>query len=321
MKRHVLALSLCLALCGCTAEVTATSPEPHIPQEKNFPTTNEANETSPADESGISPLSEQQRLERLILDVRGTAVIPAFNEEYCPPESYALFPMLFGDFDKDGTEELFAVYGVAGGYENAAAGEVWFARGDTAERLDTDEEIKLWEVGNFRVLDEENTLVAYSYLAMTYASDRIWRINGGAEKTEIDGFARMSFTKSEYGGFSAQNSTYDAVYGCGGHTWKDYWFYYDAQNNAMVQYDAHEISEEEMLEYSGGEEALSEIRADGLDEVHSILLFDNGIVCVNYIREKIYNFFRCFDAAGNELLDITPEFNEGIYLPRNGEIT
>lgn len=334
MKRYIPALLLCL-LCGCAAEGDA-SPAP----EREFPVTDDlsaafeeasemsVSETSAADETTAEtsaetldeptqePASEQERLELLILETRGTEPISDFSELAYPPENYAVFPMLFGDFDGCGQEELFAVYGCQSGYADAAAGEVWFACGETAKMLDS-EPMPLWDIGAFRVLDEENALIAYSYLAATYRTDRIWQVSvGDVHKTEIYGFAGMDFEPCEYGGFTAKNSTYDAVYGCGGHTWKPYWHYYDAANNTMVQFDAREITPERLREYSGGTEALDGILSDEQNEIQNILLFDNGVICINYTHETYENLFRSYDAAGGELKDITPEENYGIYLSR-----
>lgn len=318
MKRIIIPLILCIALCGCADgnDSPEASASADVLPEKTAPTAEppaSATEES-ASEVIHEPLSEQERLAQLILETRGTDPIPEFSETAYPPDSYALFPMLFGDFDGSGQDALFAVYGCESGYENAAAGEVWFACGDNAKRLDN-EETPLWNIGAFRVLDEENALVAYSYIAATYRTDRIWRLSGGdVKKTEMDGFARMDFKPSEYGGFCAEHSTYDAVYGGGGRTWKEYWFRYDAENNVMLQYDAQEITEEELREYSGGAQALDDIRSDELCAVQNILLFDNGIICVNYTREY-QNLFRRFKTDGGTLNDITPEENYGQYLP------
>lgn len=329
MRKAIVLLTFSLLLSGCAN--TESLPESNLPdtslvngQTENTDLPAEPESADPPAETDIAfeaeppqKSAEQERLERLILDTRGTDPIPQFNELAYPPESYALFPMLFGDFDRDGKEELFAVFGAQSGYENAVAGEVWFACGENAKRLDSGEEMPLWNIGAFRVLDEENALVAYSYIAATYRTDRIWKVGGSdVQKTEIDGFARMDFKPSEYGGFSAENSTYDAVYGSGGHTWKSYWCYYDAENNKMVQYDAHEITEEELLAYSGGAEALDGILSDELNEIQNILLFDNGVICINYTHETYANFFRCFDTAEGALKDITPEENNGVYLSR-----
>ena len=48
--------------------------------------------------------------------------------------------------------------------------------------------------------------------------------------------------------------------------------------------------------------------------MQNILLFDNGIICVNYTREY-QNLFRRYKTDGGALTDITPEENYGLYLP------
>lgn len=320
MKRILLLLTLCVLLCGCSADKFS-------PSDSSAPAYSLTEESAPsaetpappaeeiASEGMPEPISEQERLIQLILETRGTDPIPEFSEAAYPPDSYALFPMLFGDFDGNGKEELFAVYGCESGYADAVAGEVWFACGENAKRL-SNEEMPLWDIGAFRVVDEESALVAYSYIAATYRTDRIWRVSGGdVQKTEIEGFARMDFKPSEYGGFSAAHSTYDAVYGCGGHTWKEYWFHYDAENNTMQRYDAHEITAEQFREYRGGAEAIDDILSDELCEIQNILLFDNGIICVNLTRDTYQNLFRRYSTDGGILTDITPEENYGQYLP------
>ena len=71
--------------------------------------------------------TEQARLERLILD--------SIAEEDRRSER-ALIKPIFGDLDRDGTEELIAVYGDPNDSEkDLGFGDVWFASEDEAEKL------------------------------------------------------------------------------------------------------------------------------------------------------------------------------------------
>lgn len=317
MKRMIPLLTLlaCI-LCGCAVNESDIAPESQTQTQtaeasaKAEDTSTKTEEASPQTQEPAE--TEQERLSELILTARGGGPAECFDGAADPPEC-SVIPMLFGDFDKDGQEELFAVYGVESGFQNAAAGEVWYACGEEARRLGNND-VPLWDIGGFRVLDEENALVAYSYLAATYNIDHVLKISGSEPmETKIDGFAQMDFEKSEYGGFCAKSSAYDAVYGSGGHTWKPYWYSYDAERNRMVQYGAQEITPEQFREYVGGNDALDGILSDTQNELINILLFDNGIVCINYTREKYANYFRSYDTKGGELCDITPQENSGMY--------
>ena len=68
-----------------------------------------------------------------------------------------------------------------------------------------------------------------------------------------------------------------------GHTWKEYYFYYDKESGFFREYGGVNIEEEELTQICGFDLA-SEIRNTGF-EVDAIYKRANGIVNVNYSKK------------------------------------
>ena len=227
---------------------------------------------------------EQQRLEGNIL--AKIAEVGVLISNHIPEPR--LIPLMTGDLDGNGTEELLAVYGEADiEYGNAYGGELWYACGDNVQRL-------IWPmgqlpVGNFRkVRSGGDTLIGWEMLAVTDSASEYYVIEGDhLTNVMIDGFARMALIQNAQGEFRARHSTYDFTDEGMGHTWKVYWYYYDAERNTFVQYDGHEITTDEFFSYDGAQLAYDELFAENSrHELKNILLYDNGIICVNYYEKS-----------------------------------
>lgn len=70
-----------------------------------------------------------------------------------------------------------------------------------------------------------------------------------------------------------------------GHTYKNYYFYYDNQSGDFKEYVGKTISESDLLD-SCGFDLASEIRSAGY-EVDEIFKRDNGIINVNYSQTTL----------------------------------
>ncbi|MBR1441139.1 MAG: hypothetical protein IJ589_07945, partial [Lachnospiraceae bacterium] len=99
------------------------------------------------------------------------------------------------------------------------------------------------------------------------------------------------FFKPKYvEGYGISISAYDAIcqYQEGneseaiyiGHTWKNYYYYYDPEAGDFREYGAADITEED-LKAAVGFDLAEEIRGEGFT-VDSIIRRDNGIINVNY---------------------------------------
>lgn len=126
------------------------------------------------------------------------------------------------------------------------------------------------------------------------------------------------------GGFTAVHSTYDITSDGMGHTWKKYWYYYSPEDKIFYPYTGTLISEDELLKYDGAAEILEKARSEGKN-VSDIYRRDNGIININLTYplnetdmngEFDYsNSFYTLKAEGGAVTDITPEYNDGYYLP------
>lgn len=264
---------------------------------------------------------EQQHLEQLITEA-AKIENPALkgNETIQSP--------LFGDFDGDGINELIAVYGDKSDalYEDSCGGEVWFASGEKAEvlrhglyNMPTWAAPEIITSNGHIFLKNEQEFMSESY-SMYHEI-----INSRPVRCEIDGYAQQGFRPDgENGDFTAVHSTYDFTSDGMGHTWKTYWYYYSPESKTFYPYTGTPISEDELLKYDGAAEILEKARSEG-KSIAEIYCRDNGIININLTYSlnetdingdpAYLNSFYILKAEGSAITDITPEYNDGYYLP------
>lgn len=211
--------------------------------------------------SVLNPYSEEQlALHKLIIEASET------DGEIVNP--------LFGDFDGDGINEVFAVFGKYDDDEtyqiDGTRGEVWFASGDKAQKLSDHMGMGPW--GRPYILKSSGR---------TFLN--IWGTNPGpmggtshfahnyliknSEISEIESYGGVTHCCGNFGDFGDYAS------------YNEYWYYYLGDN--FSEYYGKEITKEEFLKYDGAKALLDKITADGY-EVHNILKRGNGLINVNY---------------------------------------
>lgn len=262
-----------------------------------------ASETTPETEPKSA---EQLALEEKILEAAGL-------------DAELIYPSFIGDFDGDGSDELFAVCRTDDTFGDIF-GSLWYASSDKAMQIYPAYE----EWGEFRTAEVGgDTLILTERL---YATDNVtycFRVENGSP-IGIDTFNAGSLTQTNGAEFTGIKSTYDFCTDGTGHTWKPYWFYYE--NGEFREHLGHSILYENFKDNFGGvseefaylQSYFDEIKAEN-GVITDIIVRDNGIVNINYkIIENgeeflAYRYFRTLSVKDGEVTDITPEINEGNY--------
>ena len=199
------------------------------------------------------------------------------------------------DYDGDGTNEGFIYVGAGPDDEFGwCDGTVYYVTSEKSEKVF---EGTLAEMdGNvFKILDAVDRKFilfdeAYVTALVTYA----YYVDGGKlRESNISRFGdinsdtdlkniKMAF--STYDGFCNYEKGEESAAEWTGHTWKPYYFYYDAEKMDFMEYGATEITADELKDIVGFDLA-AEIEAEGY-QVDNILKRGNGIVNVNYSKEE-----------------------------------
>ncbi len=229
----------------------------------------------------------------------------AYNEYIRLKESFsddtALF--MFGDFDGNGSYEAFV----------QKSGEaLYFASGDTVTEIENAEYIS----------------IAYPLDKMcVFQSEKIPSLiftvkNGQPIETELSKIG-IDPRRSErfIGDYTILCSAHDSsgteidrtIYGANTH--KPYWFYFDEKSGKYAEYNAHELSENELSDLSGGPEIISKINEEN-GNVREIYLRNEKLITVNYtVPEENCIANKCLvcEFTGDKLT--VSDTYDGIYLP------
>ena len=327
-NRHFIAVLLLLALlCGCSAEnswqnvsetsalTENTSLQTAISDETTDETSARTETASETDISAEAPETEAETTsETEPKSAEQLALEALIDERAGGKEAAEICFSIFDDFDGDGTDELFAVYGKDG------FGTLWYANTNGA-----------WDIypaqtewGEFRTAEVSgDTLILTERLYATGNVTYCFRVENGSP-IGIDTFNAGSLTQTNGAEFTGIKSTYDFCTDGTGHTWKPYWFYYE--NGEFREHLGHSILYENFKDNFGGvseefaylQPYFDEIEAEN-GVITNVIVRDNGIININYkIVEDgeeflAYRYFRTLSVKDGEVTDITPEINEGNY--------
>lgn len=180
---------------------------------------------------------------------------------------------IYDDFDSNGIYEGIAFCGEYYDYDGSYFGTLYFVTQNGIQVMR--EEDMYWNAGV--VYDFGDTkIVSIKEYFRTAGISYFYEING-MEFKEIEGSGWGSMFQDEEGRIYMKDSQYDANVDGTGHTWNQYYFYWD---DGLWEYGGTEISTEEFAEYSGADDILDKISADGY-EITSIYRRENGIININ----------------------------------------
>ena len=250
--------------------------------------------------------AEQLALEEKILEAAGL-------------DAELIYPSFIGDFDGDGSDELFAVCRTDDTFGDIF-GSLWYASSDKAMQIYPAYE----EWGGFRTAEVGgDALILVERRFGTGSVTYCYRIESGSP-VELDTFNVCSLTQTDGADFIGLKRTYDFCTDGTGSTLKPYWFCY--RDGSFHEYSAHSIAYENFSDgfvgvfeqYAYLQPYFDEIIAEN-GVITDIIVRDNGIVNINYkIVEDgeeflAYRYFRTLSVKDGEVTDITPEINEGNY--------
>lgn len=358
-KTKLLAAACALLLCGCSSDNVNTAgnsempnlPEPQTTSEttaETVPTTvlSESETTSAAEISETTAETTSETSETTSEATEETSAettsetVPETGSGFDTENALKMFleemtggyefheaeTKLFGDFDKDGKNELIAYIEAP---DTMTGYNLWFASEGYIEQITPNAEnpVPMEEIEPEIVYSGDNAFIKLEYCFITNSFSDYFRIvNSQVTPCTIEGYARQGLRPDgDSGDFTAAHSTYDFCSDGTGHTWKTYWLYFSPEDNTFYPYVGHLMTEEELLKYEGASEVLENARSEGY-EIADIYIRENGIININLRKYSedaqnpdgtpMYgNKFINLKINGDSVQNITPEYNDGFYKP------
>lgn len=202
--------------------------------------------------------------------------------------SQSVLAYYINDFDGDGNDEAFALVGEkkSEGAETLYSADVWFISCDHSLKImdskfyGTDGKIVGFNDREFLLLNEKYATGETAYL---------WGVDNGKPKLQnISGYGGNLKNIGE-NNITLTHSTYDFEQTNGvmsGHTWKEYYFYFDCENNCFCEYGAINITEEQLLMCLNAKGYIEQINNTGYS-ITNILYRANGIININYSNGSV----------------------------------
>ncbi len=218
------------------------------------------------------------------------------------------------DFDDDGADEAFALVKNENAEEyddeQIVEGDIWFVSQDDCRKLLSSEGMGFVETDRILVLGNRKYELfddAYATGSLTYA----WYVD--EDEVKDAPFSRIGTVITDEDNnkdsFRILDSSYDAEYdpeigGTLGHTWKQYYFFYDENNDRICEYGGTEV-EQSKAEYLCGIDMVSEFLPAG-DDMTSLFYRSNGLVVMNYEHEEdgyISYYHMIYDFINGKFID------------------
>lgn len=350
-KTKLLVLACALLLCGCSSNNGNTGEMPTLPElttttnseavteavssetetttaeisETTAETTAETSETTSETTEETSAETTSETVPETDSGFDTENALKMFLEEMTGGYEYhEAQPKLFGDFDKDGKNELIAYIEAP---DTMTGYNLWFASEGYIEQIAPNAENPVPYIEPEIVYSGDNTFIVMEYCYASNAISECFRIvNSQVAPCTIEGYARQGLRPDgDSGDFTAAHSTYDLCSDGTGHTWKPYWLYFSPEDNTFYPYVGHLMTEEELLKYEGASDVLEKARSEGY-EIADIYIRENGIININLRKywEDAFNpdetpmygnKFINLKINGDSVENITPEYNDGFYKP------
>lgn len=182
------------------------------------------------------------------------------------------------DFDNDSTIEAFAIVGEVSEWGDCF-GSLYYVKNNTLQLVLEDEGFWVYtEEENILDFGNEKFYITGKYYT-TGDSTYIFGVSNGTWY-EHD-FSEYGMALTQIGDsmdLSVTHSTYDYLSDGTGHTWKEYYLYWD---DGFKEYGAIYISEDDLIKCDGAKDILNQISSKG-GMVTEIMYRGNGIININY---------------------------------------
>ena len=287
-----------LSGCGKNKEEAAPPPQPEesaVSAEKEEAPVEEKPEEvqAPPEEKAEAESGEKKEKKDLMEDL--------LKETGAPVGDVAVFRQ--EDLDGDGEDEAFALIGKKGedseyGDLTLVEGEIWFV-GKKGVR-------KIHDNGGMGFSDRERTMTLgdtkYILFDEVYVSDNLtdaWYVaDGDAMEAPFTGRGYVMTDVDGENEFRVSDSSYDSMFDeeSGtflGHTWKNYYFYYDEKDGQVHEYGGAEIDKKQAEELCKKDIVKEKLK--GSDILDEIFYRDNGLVVINFNRPSDggFNYYHC----------------------------
>lgn len=215
------------------------------------------------------------------------------------------------DYDSDGENEAFAV---TENGNSVSGADLWFINSKQITYLD---KVSGDTIFVFAANDSTKYLCISSERFENYS--RIWGVQGSVAVEMPISNVGQQFMLDGTDNFRLTQSALDGMSLGGGHTHKQYYFYYDQNDKCFYEYGGTEITVNELLQFENAEKILNDIIDKG-GKVTSVLKRKNNIINVNYVIPET-EASQAFDWNYNITLKLYEsrvcviEENEGVYLP------
>ncbi|MCR5129113.1 MAG: hypothetical protein K6B69_13540 [Lachnospiraceae bacterium] len=206
-----------------------------------------------------------------------------FAESGCSEDDVTCY--IQDDFDGDGYEELFAIIGEITDEDwDAVTGSTWFVSDSECTQLydsfglGTKNDIRSMTIGDITYVIFDGLFISESYSCVYYVSD------GNVYETAFSRKGYVAADKKDHDRFTVSDSSYDMCFdketgSMIGHTWKNYYFFYDSADDCIYEYAGTTI-DMATVEYWCGEDFFAELLSDD-DVIDNIFMRGNGLIVIN----------------------------------------
>ena len=296
----ILALSLCG--CGKTAGDTGKALDDEVPvsEEKpdgpageepsaDVPAAEELPDDAPAgeEESGDISVSEEASDGPAGTDSEDASLYASLLEKTgSSDDDIAVFHE--EDLDGDGAKEAFALVGQKVddyGDSSVVEGEIWFVSPDGCEKLHDAAGMGYSDVVRTMTMGD-TTYILFDEVYVTEMLTDVWYVKDG-KALQPPFTARgqvLTGLDKEDNRFRIVHGSYDSTMdpdiGMIGHTWKQYYFFYDPETGSVCEYAGTTI-DEATAEMWCGRDIVKELLPAGT-EPDSLFCRGNGLIVMNY---------------------------------------
>lgn len=223
----------------------------------------------------------------------------------------------YNDYDGNGHCEMFALVGEKDADSQNIYGELWYIDRRGTKKIEYDKRIYWTNPASYRIMGQ--CFLTLEQFYETGSVTYLWSVrNGEPYQPNISGRAN-GFGVNEYDEIELTFSRYDGGEVDNmmvGHTWKNYYFYYDGEN--FKEYGGRNITREELLKINGTDDIVNKIEENGYI-IDSIYCRKNNICNINYSKKiqdsksyenVTFRFNEYLEVVGNSTGEI---YNSGIY--------
>ena len=193
------------------------------------------------------------------------------------------------DFDGDGKEEAFALVGrVIDEFDskNTIDGTVWFVSEDGCSKLTDSAGMGMYDEPRYMTMGDIKYVMfdeAYATALVTY----VWSVSDGvAVEASFSGLGEVHINTADgENRFRIMDSSYDCMYNPEsdswlGHTWKDYYFFYNSEDKEVQEYAGTDITDE-TVEFLCGKDLIAEL-VPKTDQISGVFCRGNSLIVINY---------------------------------------